>query len=75
LQAAEVFRLVRRDVHEAVEFKTIMWFDSLASVKDFAGSQYEVAVVPAKVRKLLSDFEDRSAHYETVVASPFSILP
>jgi len=62
---------VRCDVHEAVEFKTIMWFDSLASVKDFAGGQYEVAVVPAKARKLLSDFEDWSAYSEAVVAPSF----
>ncbi|MGH8809652.1 MAG: hypothetical protein ACREX0_17400 [Noviherbaspirillum sp.] len=62
--------LVRRDIANEVEFATIMWFDSIDSVKAFAGDDYEVAVVPAKARALLSRFDQRSAHYETVVQPP-----
>ncbi|MHA2315344.1 MAG: acyl-CoA dehydrogenase [Candidatus Hermodarchaeia archaeon] len=43
---------------------TIMWFDSLDSVRTFAGEDYETAVVPPKARELLSRFDVRSQHYE-----------
>ena len=58
--------LLRRNQGGEVEFVTIMWFDSLAAVRAFAGEDYEAAVVPPAARALLSHFESRSAHYETV---------
>jgi len=58
--------LLRRDLPNEVEFVTITLFDSLEAVKEFAGEDYEVAVVPSPARKLLSRFDARSAHYETV---------
>jgi len=61
--------LLRRDVGTEVEFVTLMWFDSLDAVRDFAGEDYEVAVVPPKARQLLSHFDARSAHY-VVIESP-----
>ena len=64
--------LVRRDLGHEVEFVTIMWFDSLGSVRAFAGDDYEDAVVPPKARAVLARFEARSAHYETVVGPPHS---
>lgn len=42
--------LLRRDVDDGVEFVTMMWFDSLDAVRAFAGTDYEVAVVPPKAR-------------------------
>jgi heme-degrading monooxygenase HmoA len=62
--------LARRDLGGEVEFVTLMWFDSLEAVRAFAGDGYEVAVVPPKARAVLSRFEKRSAHYETVVPPP-----
>ena len=59
--------LLRRDDGEEVEFVTICWFDSLEAVRTFAGSDYERAVVPPAARALLSRFDDRSAHYETLL--------
>jgi antibiotic biosynthesis monooxygenase (ABM) superfamily enzyme len=56
--------LLRRNVGGEVEFVTIMWFDSLAAVRVFAGEDYEAAVVTEKARKLLSHFDARSQHYE-----------
>jgi hypothetical protein len=41
-----------------------MHFDSLDSVRTFAGEDWEKAVVPEKARELLSRFDDRSQHYE-----------
>ncbi|HEX6048789.1 MAG TPA: hypothetical protein VFZ21_05965 [Gemmatimonadaceae bacterium] len=57
-------QLLRRDATGEVEFVTIMWFDSLADVRSFAGEEYDRAVVPPAARALLSRFDERSAHYE-----------
>jgi heme-degrading monooxygenase HmoA len=59
--------LLRRDAGEEVEFVTLTFFDSLQAVREFAGADYEVAVVPPPARKLLSHFDQRSAHYETIL--------
>jgi len=40
--------LLRGPAGEDVEFATVMWFDSLESVKAFAGADYETAVVIAQ---------------------------
>ena len=58
--------LLRRSHPDEVEFVTIMWFDSQASVREFAGPDYELAVVPPAARALLRRFDARSAHYDTV---------
>jgi heme-degrading monooxygenase HmoA len=57
-------QLLRRDTGEEVEFVTIMLFNALEAVREFAGEDYEVAVVPEKARVLLSHFDERSQHYE-----------
>jgi hypothetical protein len=56
--------LLRRDLSDEVEFVTIMWFDSLDNVREFAGDDYEVAVVPPAARAVLARFDARSQHYE-----------
>ena len=56
--------LLRRDGVDEVEFITIMRFDTIASVRQFAGADYEAAVVPPAARALLSRFDARSQHYE-----------
>ncbi|MGD8666393.1 MAG: hypothetical protein PVG17_14275 [Desulfobacterales bacterium] len=50
-------QLFRRHFEDEVEFVTIMWFDSIDAIRDFAGEDYEVAVVPPKARKLLARFD------------------
>jgi heme-degrading monooxygenase HmoA len=57
-------QLLRREVGDDVEFVTIMTFDSLDAVREFAGEDYEAAVVPKKARTVLSRFDERSQHYE-----------
>jgi heme-degrading monooxygenase HmoA len=59
-------QVLRRDAADEVEFVTITLFDSIDAVKEFAGKDYEVAVVLPEARKLLAHFDARSAHYETV---------
>jgi heme-degrading monooxygenase HmoA len=56
--------LLRRQLENETEFITIMWFDSFDSVREFAGNDYEKAVVPDKAQKILSRFDKRSQHYD-----------
>jgi len=57
-------QLLRREVIGEVEFITIMTFESLDAVREFAGEDYERAVVPEKARAMLSHFDEQSQHYE-----------
>jgi heme-degrading monooxygenase HmoA len=59
--------LLRRSAAHEVEFVTIMWFESLAAIRVFAGPDYEVAVVPEAARAILSRFDERSTHFEVRV--------
>jgi hypothetical protein len=60
--------LLRRDLDNEVEFLTILWFESMRAVATFAGPDHQAAVVPPKARGLLLRFDERSAHYETLLA-------
>ncbi|MFF5185826.1 antibiotic biosynthesis monooxygenase [Streptomyces sp. NPDC000345] len=62
----ESIDLMRREREDDVEFTTLMWFDDLASVEAFMGEDYEKAHVPAAARAVLSDFDERSAHFEVL---------
>jgi heme-degrading monooxygenase HmoA len=57
-------QLLKRNLENETEFITIMWFDSIESVRTFAGDDYEKAVVPKEAQLLLSRFDKRSQHYE-----------
>ena len=64
IQGFKGVQLLRREVGKEIEFVTIMLFDSLDDVREFAGEDYEVAVVPKKARAVLSRFDERSQQYE-----------
>ncbi len=57
-------QLLRRDSGKEVEFTTVMWFDSLKDVREFAGEDYQTAYVPAKARRVLKRFDAESIHHE-----------
>lgn len=57
-------QLFRRELEGEIEFVTIMWFESLEAVREFAGADYETAVVPAKARAVLKRFDQLFQHYE-----------
>jgi heme-degrading monooxygenase HmoA len=59
--------LLRREDGDEVAFVTITRFESLESVRAFAGEDYEQAVVEPEARALLSRFDERSEHYEVVI--------
>lgn len=59
--------LRRRETDGEVEFVTIMWFETLEAVREFAGTDLTRAVVPPAARALLARFDARATHYEVVV--------
>jgi heme-degrading monooxygenase HmoA len=59
-------QILRRDLEDHSEFVTIMRFDSLDAVIAFAGADYEQAVVPEAARRVLRDFDAKSAHYTLI---------
>jgi heme-degrading monooxygenase HmoA len=66
IRGFQKIQLLRREAGKEVEFVTIMLFDSLYAVREFAGEDYEAAVVPEKARAVLSHFDQRSQHYELI---------
>ena len=58
--------LLRREAGDEIEFMTIMWFDSLDSIRAFIGEDYAVSHVPAEARALLARFDARAAHHEVI---------
>jgi heme-degrading monooxygenase HmoA len=63
-------QLLRRQLDSEIEFITLMWFDSIDSVREFAGADFENAVVPAKAQKVLSHYDSKSQHFEVKEQSP-----
>jgi heme-degrading monooxygenase HmoA len=61
--------VLRGNVEGDVEFVVLTLFDSMTAVRAFAGEDSDVANVSPEARNLLSDFEEKVAHYETVVKS------
>jgi hypothetical protein len=66
IQGYPGIQLLRRNLGDSVEFITEMWFDSIEAVKEFAGEDYELCVVPEKARQILTTFDQRSQHYEVI---------
>jgi hypothetical protein len=60
--------LYRRAGEAETEFMTIMWFTDHEAIARFAGPDWEMAVVPASARAMLSRFDEKAAHYESRVA-------
>jgi heme-degrading monooxygenase HmoA len=67
VQGHEGAYLMRRDSGNEVEFVTLTFFTSMDAVRAFAGPDHEVAVVPPEARELLSRFDHRAVHYESIV--------
>lgn len=60
--------LLRRDsANNEVEFLTMTQFTDMGAVIEFAGSDYERAVIETGAAKLLSHHDTRSAHYNILL--------
>jgi heme-degrading monooxygenase HmoA len=60
--------VLRRSLDGEMEFVTVLWFESLDSIRAFVGEDYEIAHVPREAREVLTRFDARSQHYEMVLA-------
>lgn len=65
-RGSQVLRLGRASEEE---FVTMLWFESLDSVKQFAGDQYYVPVISERARSLLSHYDEKCEHYGVAAAS------
>ena len=63
-RGAELF--IKQDADE-VEFVTLLRFDSLHAVKDFAGADEGKPVIYPKVEALLIRMDERSRHYRIAI--------
>ncbi len=60
--------LLRRDAaNNEVEFITITQFTDMNAVREFAGPDYERAVIAPGASELLAHYDERSQHYETLL--------
>ncbi len=58
--------LLRHSQEDEVKFITIMIFDDLNAVKEFAGEEYEKSYVPQKAQTVLLRHDKFSQHYEII---------
>ena len=55
---------LRLDRPGQTEFKTLMRFESIEAVQEFAGQDYAKAIVPPRARELLRRYDSRAEHFE-----------
>jgi hypothetical protein len=59
------YHVLRQAQSREVEFVTLVWFESLAAVRSFAGAEtYDFPIFSDKALRLLSRDQDRCDHYE-----------
>jgi heme-degrading monooxygenase HmoA len=56
--------ILKRRLAAGIEFLIITQWDSLSSIKAFAGEDIEIAVIPQKVREMMVHYDDKAFHYE-----------
>jgi heme-degrading monooxygenase HmoA len=58
--------ILRRYVSEGVEFVVVTHWDTLESIRAFAGADIEAAVVPERVQAMMVDYDRTVRHYEAL---------
>ncbi|MGD2122226.1 MAG: antibiotic biosynthesis monooxygenase [Gemmatimonadota bacterium] len=58
--------VLKRDQDGEVEFVTMMTFDSLQSVVDFQGEDYERSYVPKPAQAVLKRWDLKATHFEVL---------
>jgi heme-degrading monooxygenase HmoA len=62
--------VLRRIEGEQAHFLTLTFWDSVESIKKFAGEEYEEARYYPEDKDFLLEFEERVAHYEVMFSAP-----
>ena len=60
--------VLRRTVGDEIEFVTITLFTGLDAVRDFAGPEYENAVILPEAHALLARADEKAVHYDIAQA-------
>jgi heme-degrading monooxygenase HmoA len=63
--------LLRRAADGQVEFVAVTLWDSIETIKGFAGPNPEVAIVEPEARAVLSTFDEAARHYEVIFDGVF----
>jgi len=58
--------ILKREVDRGTEFEIVTVWKSREAIRAFAGPDLEAAVVPAVVRDMMVEFDERVRHYEVV---------
>ncbi len=66
LKGYKGIQLLKRKVESRVEFITIMGFVDMATIKEFAGEDYEKSYVITEAKMLLEEYDSRARHFELV---------
>jgi heme-degrading monooxygenase HmoA len=66
IEGYKKFQLLRIDEDEEVHFITIMWFENIEQIKDFAGDDFEKAVIHPKALALLKRHDQYAKHFELI---------
>jgi hypothetical protein len=66
--------LLQRPFNDEVEFITIMIFDDLNAVKEFAGEDYQNSYVPQRARQILKRHDETAQHYEIINELQYNIV-
>jgi heme-degrading monooxygenase HmoA len=61
--------LLRKDISDEVEVVVLTFWDSLASIHEFAGNDASVAVVEPEAKAVLKTFDTHVQHFELVLDS------
>jgi heme-degrading monooxygenase HmoA len=56
--------LLRRSTDDRVELLAVTFWDSIETIKAFAGPRPELAIVEPEGRAALSEFDDFATHYD-----------
>lgn len=56
--------ILQRPVDNGMEFLIVTVWDSLESIKQFAGEQVEVANVPREAQEMMVEYDPYAKHYE-----------
>ena len=62
--------LLRRQAEGQTEFLALTLWESLDSIRAFAGDDIATAIVEPEARAVLADFDDFARHYEVAFKTP-----
>lgn len=62
--------LLRRQAEGQTEFLALTLWESLNSIRAFAGDDIATAIVEPEARAVLADFDDFARHYEVAFKTP-----